>query len=441
VLLLTPISLKVAGDMIMRQTPSLPVQAATPDGVDPETARSALCGYLAKTPFLEHDDTLFMHGRLFEGPMRTPNCVWKCSRPPRDDHAAPQWLTASEFEDDKAVVVAKVRQLAALMRMSRKTVLYTGAGISASAVGQAARSGQNTQGWTGNPQAAQPTPTHCALGILGQQDLIHGWVQQNHDGLPQKAGFPQERINEIHGSWYDPSNPVVKYSGTLHERAYPWMQEDAETADLVLVLGTSLGGLNADQVATGAAERSLLGGALGTACINLQQTDQDGKMSLRLFGKSDDIMRLLLRELGFPQAKVHVPVFPKLNRVLVPYDSHGRRLPNGERRWMWLDLSDRAKVRITPGHNIQGARQPQFMHIGASKPVVHKGVTRKNGEGLGVVVRRDEGTSSFALQIEGESMRLGIWWLEAAARGGPNVLPVVNQRPVFEDVKIAVESS
>jgi len=46
--------------------------------------------------------------------------------------------------DDKAVVVAKVRQLAALMRMSRKTVLYTGAGISASAVGQAARSGQNT---------------------------------------------------------------------------------------------------------------------------------------------------------------------------------------------------------------------------------------------------------------------------------------------------------
>lgn len=72
-------------------------------------------------------------------------------------------------------------------------------------------------------------------------------MQQNHGGLPQKAGFPQERINEIHGSWYDPGNPVVKYSGSLHDRSYPWMREDAETADLCLVLGTSLGGLNADQ--------------------------------------------------------------------------------------------------------------------------------------------------------------------------------------------------
>merc|ERR1712070_1288171 len=145
---------------------------------------------------------------------------------------------------------------------------------------------------------------------------------------------------------------------------------------------------------------------------------------------------------GFPVLKVsRPPAFPQANRVLVPYDAEGRRLPEGASRWMWLDLNDRQKVRITPGHNIQGARQPQFMHIGASAPVTIKGVTRKNGEGAGVVLRRDEGTSSFALQIEGESMRLGIWWLEAAVRGGPNVLPVVNQRPVFEDVKIAVESS
>lgn len=436
-------ALKLAGDMIARQTPSPPpVKSAAQDTVpctnDTEAARSAVCAHLSQTPFLDHTDPLFMHGRLFQGPNHAPNCIWKCQRPPRDDHAAPSWLTASEFEDDQKVAMAKVRQLAMLMQISRKTVLYTGAGISASAVGQAARSGQNTQGWKGNPQAAQPTPTHCALGLLGQSGLIHGWVQQNHDGLPQKAGFPQERINEIHGSWYDPSNPVVKYSGTLHERAYPWMQEDAETADLVLVLGTSLGGLNADQVATNAAERSTMckGGSLGTVCINLQQTDQDGIMTLRLFGKSDDIMRLLLKELGYPAARVgRPPALPRANRVLVPYDADGRRLPEGECRWMWLDLNERQKVRITPGHNIQGARQPQFMHIGASKPVTVKGVTNKNGVGLGVVIRRDEGTASFGLQIEGATMRLGIWWLEAAARGGPDVLPVVNQNPIFENVE------
>jgi hypothetical protein len=44
---------------------------------------------------------------------------------------------------------------------------------------------------------------------------------------------------------------VVKYSGNLKDDAYPRMEHDADTADLVLVLGTSLGGLNADQVRIG----------------------------------------------------------------------------------------------------------------------------------------------------------------------------------------------
>jgi NAD-dependent SIR2 family protein deacetylase len=41
------------------------------------------------------------------------------------------------------------------------------------------------------------------------------WIQQNHDGLPQKAGLPQSAINEIHGAWYDVTNPVVKFSGEV----------------------------------------------------------------------------------------------------------------------------------------------------------------------------------------------------------------------------------
>jgi NAD-dependent SIR2 family protein deacetylase len=403
----------------------------------PELQRPNVCACLADKPFLQHTDPLFMHGRLYDGPMRTPNCIWDCKKPPRDDHSAPKWLTASEFQDDEAVALHKVRQLAALMRISKKTVLYTGAGISASVIGQAARSGQNKQGWKSDTRAAKPTPTHCALGLLGQQGLIHGWVQQNHDGLPQKAGFPQENINEIHGSWYDPSNPVVKYSGSLHDRAFPWMEEDAETADLVIVLGTSLGGLNADQVATNAAERSVVSraGALGTVCINLQQTEQDGIMTLRLFGKSDHLTGLLLRELGFSSARQRPQVWTRENRALVPYDADGRRLPKGERRWMWLDLSERQKIRITPGHNIQGAKQPMFMHIGGRKPITTNGVTRQPGVGLGSVVSRNEDTACFVLDVEGVQMRLGIWWLEAALRGGPDVLPIVNQRPIFESVK------
>merc|ERR1712217_834902 len=261
------------------------------------------------------------------------------------------WLTATEFQDSPDVLRAKCRQLAGLLHISRKTVLYTGAGISASVIGQAALSGQNKVGWKADTRKAKPTFTHHALGLLGQRGIIHSWVQQNHDGLPQKAGFPQECINEIHGSWFDPCNPVVKYSGSLHNRAFPWMENDAATADLVLVLGTSLGGLNADQVATKAAERSSIGASLGTVAINLQQTEQDDKMTLRFFGRSDDILACLLKHLGFPPLRPgSIATFPKENRVLVPYDEEGRKVPEGD-RWMWLDLSDGQKIRITPGHN------------------------------------------------------------------------------------------
>ena len=206
----------------------------------PECTREAICEHLKATPYLEHRDPRFKHGRGFasQAHLHQPKAIWKSERKPREDHGAPKWLTATEFQDHPDVLAAKCKQLAQLIQLSRKTVLYTGAGISASVVGQAALSGTNTVGWkAGGKRAAKPTYTHYALGLLGREGLCSGWVQQNHDGLPQKAGFPQEAINEVHGSWYDPHNPVVKYSGSLHDEKFPWMQKDAETADLVIVLG------------------------------------------------------------------------------------------------------------------------------------------------------------------------------------------------------------
>jgi len=398
--------------------------------------RDATCAALAASPFMKPNDSRFKHGRGYYGPMTEPRVTWACTRPPRDDHSCPPWLTATEFTDENDALRAKVRELANLMRVSRKTVLYTGAGISASVVGQAARSGSNTVGWKAHPRSVKPTLTHYALGLLGQQDLVQGWVQQNHDGLPQKAGFPQEKLNEVHGSWYDPANPVVKYSGSLHDRAYPWMVEDAETADLVIVIGTSLGGLNADQVATTCAERSLEGETLGTVTINLQQTPEDGKMTLRIFGQSDMVLGHILRELGLPVPNMARPPrnWPTTSRVVVPYDAEGRLLPKDRReKMMVLDLSDGARVRITPGHNIQGAQQPVFMHIGATSPFTYKGITKQPGPGKGRVAQRNEATSCFDLVIEGASMSLGLWWLDVAQRGGAEQLPVVNIKPDFVD--------
>jgi len=404
--------------------------------------------------FMEHGDPLFMHGRGYHGPLEAPACIWRCEKPPRDEHDRPAWLTASEFADTEAVARAKVSQLAVLLQASRRTVLYTGAGISAAVVGQAARSGTNKQGWKGCPSAAKPTFTHHALGLLGRCGLVHSWQQQNHDGLPQKAGFPQHLINEVHGSWFDPSNPVVKYSGNLKDDAYAWMERDAREADLVIVIGTSLGGLNADQVATNTADRSLRTGAqrcLGSVCINLQQTPQDGKMALRLFGKSDDVLGQLLAKLGLnfdglrggaslrtAEKAGRATYWPRESRLLVPYDARGRRLQSfaaapppgaaaaegrpspkeheGEEDWMWLDLGDDKEVRLEDGHNCLGAQQP-----------VHKHIT----SGIGRVVARSDPSSCFHLEIQGAKMKLGLWWLEAARAGAVAQLPIVNRRPQF----------
>jgi len=405
---------------------------------------------LSREPFMGHGAAAFTHGRLFQGSfggapsLPAPQCTWHCSQPPRDDHEAPKWLTGSEYQDEEEVLELKCQTLAALIRESRKTVVYSGAGISVAAgIGQAARgnfkAGKNTD--------AQPTMTHWCLGELSKHGLLHGWVQQNHDGLPQKAGFPQELINEVHGSWYDPSNPVVKYSGSLKHENYTDMVAAAETADLVLVLGTSLGGLNADQVAVKAAERSLLGKSLGMVIINLQQTVQDGKASLRIFGRTDTVFPRILSLLDVPVPAASqrggnalpAQLTPKDLCIPVPYGADGRRCKDPAldeegvepqpKPCTWLDLHPGAKIRLTEGHNIQGAGQIGLMHIGAKKPFRYQESVRQPGDGTGVVEKVDMKRSCINIRINGASMRLGIWWLDVARRGGAPTLPVVNVSP------------
>lgn len=482
--------------------------------------RSQILAVAKRLPFLDHLNPQFWHGRMYSGPNHKPEMTWECDEPPRDDHDCPEWLKASEFKDCPDAFQVKCEQLAQLMRLSKKTVLYTGAGISASVVGQAARGGANEQGWKeGGGRYAKPTLTHRLLGYLGRAGFIHGWVQQNHDGLPQKAGFPQEMINEVHGSWYDPSNPVVKYDGGLRVSESEWMEDDADTADLVIVLGTSLGGLHADQVAKKAARRSLGGKSLGTVCINLQQTPQDGKMSLRIFGKSDDVLGQLCKNLKEDLAKkLGLEDGQKLSlrpqswtsdvRVLVPYDAQGHRVEDTE-PWMWLDLSIGNAVQISEENNLAGCKQPSCKHIGVSRltynverrdivfspgnlcididsnglvravrdgPAKEKGVQSKwimrkiivggvnkvfskhlmrqvsndtvdyiavfdvprNPAPLtGIVSKRDGEACCFDLEIGGSTFHLGIWWLEAAARGALKMLPVTNVNPKFAPAPVA----
>ena len=60
----------------------------------------------------------------------------------------------------------------------------------------------------------------------------------------------QAAINEIHGSWYDPSNPVVNMAGQLREDLFADLLDWEAKADVCLALGTSMAGMNADRLCT-----------------------------------------------------------------------------------------------------------------------------------------------------------------------------------------------
>merc|ERR1712224_580336 len=236
--------------------------------------------------------------------------------------------------------------------------------------------------------------------------------------------------------------------------------------------------------------------------------------SLRIFGKSDDVLSRvckclkqdLARSLGLEDGEklsLRPQKWSADNRILVPYDKNGHRV-QGSMPWMWLDLSPGKEIKITDENNIQGCQQPAYKHIGLSKPVYNvqrkdivfslgnlhmdinknglvvavrdgpakqkgvesqwimrkiivDGVNKEFTPGLlrkvvledhadftavfdvprygapltGVVSKRDDKACCFDLTVAGASMHLGIWWLEAAARGALKDLPVTNVDPEF----------
>ena len=62
------------------------------------------------------------------------------------------------------------------------------------------RASDCTEAWA---LQAAPSDAHYQLVRLHAAGMLTTWVQQNHDGLPQKAGLPQAALNEIHGAWCD----------------------------------------------------------------------------------------------------------------------------------------------------------------------------------------------------------------------------------------------
>lgn len=266
-----------------------------------------------------------------------PDCVTRTDEVTRDRriHDCVS-LNASEYLDQNEVFHQKIKVAADLIRNSHGGVVaYTGAGISTSAGIQDYASKKNgtiyQQDFSGEGKQIQgiiptleereereatetpdekqcrlihqyketakkfPTMGHHALALLHKTGFLQYWVTQNHDRLSQKAGYPMEALNEIHGAWWDKENPVrgMKSKNTLRQDLVDEFYEWREKQKLCIAVGTTLSGLTADSMATHAAATD----GKDLIIVGLQRTPHDQDASLRIWGKSDDVFVAITREL------------------------------------------------------------------------------------------------------------------------------------------------
>jgi len=373
-----------------------------------------------------------MHGRVALkediSSWKEPFCVVECAADARPGYSS---MPSHEYQDDHETLEKKVAVLARLIRASKSACIYSGAGLSTSsgigdyaskAAGGKSQINKNRKKIRSNIDA---TPnighrTFAQLAILGE---IENWVQQNHDGLPQKAGFPQHRLNEIHGAWFDPSNPVVPMSGDLREDLVDWLEDIEQKSDLVIAVGTSLCGMSADEVFASCCEAELKGKtllrphkSLGGVIIGLQQTPYDDDSYLRIYSRIDVVVALLARQMRVvvPSMKVPIrPAYPKEGRVKrnvwkVPYDRKGNKTDDESEMVLW-DLNDGAKVKVTAG--------PGKGFVG----------TITCFENLRWRIRlptQRQGSDDFGKKKK--NYNLGYWWVETCVKGLWPKLPVVN---------------
>lgn len=362
-----------------------------------------------------------MHGTAGSDSWEPPKLVVKCNEVARPGYTN---VEASEYVDTDATLSEKVAVMTEMIKQARETTVYSGAGISTSCgvadyATRAKDSLSSKSRQITSPLMAQPSPAHCILVSMYRAGLLKHWVQQNHDGLPQKAGLPQAVINEIHGAWYDPSNPVVQFSESLREDLFSDLLEIEQRTDLCLAVGTSLSGMNADRVATTAAARATKTGKLGLVIIGLQRTQHDKLASLRIFAKIDDVFLMLAKSLalespvdglGWQAPPYRLVIPPKAiagpNIFRVRYDTQGRRNDSAE---ILLNLNDGAKLRIVGGKfnnceaTVNGDPTEAGYNIIISVPPTTPGAVRHR-------------------LVHG---KLGLWWIHAAVYGEVKSLPVV----------------
>ncbi|KAJ6249854.1 nad-dependent protein deacetylase sirtuin-7 [Anaeramoeba flamelloides] len=246
-----------------------------------------------------------------------------------------------EYFEENEELQEKVSKLADMIRNANHVVIYTGAGISTSA-GIPDFRGPNGV-WTCRDQGRkkprskkpwnllEPTYGHMSIAKLIDVGVAKYLVSQNVDGLHVHSGVPLDKLSELHGNtnkeycidcqkeYFRPfscrnarrvndhrtgrmceecggelHDSIINFNENLNKDHLNRAFEHSVKCDLAIVLGTSL---RVDPAASLPLVPVKLRRGKLVIC-NLQKTPKDHYASLILHGKTDQILKMLMKELG-----------------------------------------------------------------------------------------------------------------------------------------------
>lgn len=196
-----------------------------------------------------------------------------------------------------------------------------------------------------------------ALVKLSEEGVLKYLISQNVDGIHRKSGIPPSNLSELHGNTnlevcekcgkeylrdFDCQNgasvehrtgrkcsvegcdgtlidTIINFGESLPLHSVQRGFEESEKADLCICLGSSLTVTPAADMPKLVGKKGKQQGGANLVIVNLQKTPLDRLASLRIFGKCDQVMEGLMKELG-----LEIPSFILQRRVIFSHDTHSK---------------------------------------------------------------------------------------------------------------------